>query len=466
MDGPSGDEKAAHTSAKKSLGGHYVGEVLAGTYRIARRVGSGGMADVYEVEHLRLGSRFAAKILRPREGEEPSVRRFVREARLLASLKNEHIVTVFDVSGPDEEAPFYVMELLNGQDLRKLLATTPELSVSRAVKIISDACLGISAAHAAGLVHRDLKPENLFVTHRASGEEICKLLDFGVAKADGGTSTEHGALIGTVRYMAPEQIAHAGTVSPRADVRGLGAILYECLAGRPPHVADSLERLLFQVLNDPIASIREHRAEIPPELDDVVLRALERDPASRYPSAQAFAEALRPFAGGSVGGGTVEATARTPSDGTVRLATERGGVRRPMLLGAFAGAAAALVASFLVWGGAHSTDAVGAAPTRTPESPPGSRAREMEQTVVARVEVPQTAAVAPEMPSSPIVQSASNVSPTKPTAQKTVRRPAAAPSETSPRSNPEETAATPRVRIESQNPYGPDVGTARFGANE
>src|SRR5262245_34872269 len=141
MDGRSGDEKSEGVPAVVSnppsrLTPRYVGEVLSGTYRIARRIGSGGMADVYEVEHLRLGSRFAAKVLRPREGAEGSVRRFLREARLLADLRSDHIVTVFDVSGPDEEAPFYVMELLNGSDLRKLLTLAPELSASRAVKII------------------------------------------------------------------------------------------------------------------------------------------------------------------------------------------------------------------------------------------------------------------------------------------------------------------------------------------
>jgi serine/threonine-protein kinase len=262
------------------------------------------MADVFEVLHVRLEGRFAAKVLR--EHREESVRRFLREARLLARLKSDHIVTVFDVSEPDAEAPFYVMELLSGQDLRRLLASARELSIGRATKIISDACAGIGVAHAAGLVHRDLKPENLFVTHRDSGEEVAKLLDFGVAKADEGTSTEHGALIGTVRYMAPEQIEHAGVVSARADVRGLGAMLYECLTGRPPHVADSVERLLFKILNEGVEPVRVHRPSVPEELDEVILRALERDPSKRFPTAAEFAEALEPFVEttrGALGGG-------------------------------------------------------------------------------------------------------------------------------------------------------------------
>jgi serine/threonine protein kinase len=300
----------------------FTGEVLGGRYRIVRRIGSGGMADVFAVEHLRLASPFAAKILRHQHGV--SVRRFLREARLLAQLKSDHIVTVFDIGDPNEESPYYVMELLNGKDLRRLLAATPELSIERAVKMVTDACAGIGVAHAAGLVHRDLKPANLFVTHRDSGEEVVKLLDFGVAKANEGTSTEHGALIGTVRYMAPEQIEHAGVVTARSDVRGLGAILYECLTGRPPHVADSVERLLFKVLNEPIEPMRASRSDIPESLDQIVLKALERNPSDRFPSAGAFAQALAPFAatrglGFSTGDTTLgDTTSRSPA--TVRAA--------------------------------------------------------------------------------------------------------------------------------------------------
>ncbi len=292
----------------------HVGDVLGGTYRITRRIGAGGMADVYEVEHLRLGSRFAAKVLRKERADPMMLRRFLREARLVASLKSDHIVRVFDVSEADADPPFYVMELLLGGDLRQLLRGHARLSLERAVKIVRDACMGIDVVHAAGIVHRDLKPENLFVTHRDTGEEVSVLLDFGVVKADGGSSTQHGALIGTLKYMAPEQVELAGTVGPRADVRSLGAILYECLAGRPPHLAESLERLLFEILNTDVTPLRSWRPELPAALDAVVLRALERDPARRFPSASAFAEALGAFAGSrSLDCGSSEPTADSAS---------------------------------------------------------------------------------------------------------------------------------------------------------
>jgi eukaryotic-like serine/threonine-protein kinase len=274
----------------------YVGEVLGETYRITRKIGSGGMADVYEVEHLRLGGRFAAKVARTGGPDDGSLRRFLKEAKLLASLSSDHIVKVFDLSRPGDSVPYYVMELLEGRDLRQIIVQAPKLSVSRAVSIVLDACRGVSVMHAAGLVHRDLKPENLFVTNRDSGLELTKLLDFGVVKGEEGNSTEHGALVGTVKYMAPEQIEQCGAVGPRSDVYSLGAILYECLSGRPPHVADTLERLLYKILNDTPLPLRSFRAELPPTLDAVVMRALERNASDRYPGAHAFADALREFA--------------------------------------------------------------------------------------------------------------------------------------------------------------------------
>jgi serine/threonine-protein kinase len=270
--------------------------ILGGTYRIIRKIGAGGMADVYEVEHVRLGSRFAAKVARSLVRDESTHRRFFREARMLANLRSDHIVTVFDVSGPDVDPPFMVMELLLGQDLRELLRSTPTLAVERAVKLASHACLGLIAVHAAGVVHRDLKPENLFVSSCDTGEEWCRLLDFGVIKASQGTSTQHGGLIGTIKYMAPEQIENSGRVTPLSDVRSLAAILYECLVGRPPFEAPSVEQLLYRILNERPDSMRSLRADVPLELDQIVMRALEREPSLRFPSARAFADALRPFA--------------------------------------------------------------------------------------------------------------------------------------------------------------------------
>jgi len=270
------------------------GEMLGTTYRRLARIGSGGMGDVYEVEHVRLQTRFAAKVLRCGvEDTGAKTARFLREARLLARLKSDHIVRVFDVSGDEQNPPFYVMELLDGQDLRGLLKSEHQLSLTRAVKIILDACSGVGVAHAAGLVHRDLKPENLFITHRDTGEEICKLLDFGVSKGGAPATTETGALVGTIAYMAPEQVESAGTVTSQADVYSLGAILYELLAGRPPYRADSVERLLFKILSgahEPIATLRP---DLPLDVQRTVHRALARRASDRFAGVSELALALR-----------------------------------------------------------------------------------------------------------------------------------------------------------------------------
>lgn len=274
------------------------GDVLGNAYRVGRRIGSGGMADVYEAEHLRLGLLCAAKVLRPgRQAWDTAVRRFLREARQLARLKSDYVVRVLDVSDADSPIPYFIMDLLDGQDLRALFQESGPLSSGRAVKLVRDACLGVAAAHGAGIVHRDLKPENLFVTYREDGEEVCKLLDFGVSKSSENTTTSNGALVGTMRYMAPEQVENAGAVTSRADVYSLGVILYEALAGRPPHAADSVERTLFKALNEAPAPLADVRP-VSPGLEAIVLRALSRDAADRFASALELAEALRPYSDG------------------------------------------------------------------------------------------------------------------------------------------------------------------------
>jgi serine/threonine protein kinase len=438
---------SAHDDARSGAAVR-VGGVLGGKYRILRRIGSGGMADVYEVEHLRLASSFAAKVLR--EHRQDSVRRFLREARLLAQLKSDHIVTVFDVGDPNEEAPFYVMELLSGSDLRQLLAATPELSIGRAVRIISDACRGIGVAHAAGLVHRDLKPDNLFVTHRDSGEEVAKLLDFGVAKADEGTSTEHGALIGTVRYMAPEQIEHSGVVSTRADVRGLGAILYECLAGRPPHVADSIERLLFKVLNDRVEPVRNHRPDVPAELDDVILRALERDPGKRFACAADFAEALRPFR--DAGGASIDATIAERAPLQKRTPRPHSRLAIALAAGGIAVGAGVLMLGKPPTPVADAAEQNGKRPPATAaatvavRAPQASVAEPPGPKVAKAVEEPSPSSV----PSASTARSRSARQLPRSVGSAKTAAPARAPNQT-----PAPAPDAPMVKIDSQNPYGP-----------
>jgi eukaryotic-like serine/threonine-protein kinase len=288
LEHPGSGEVETISSAKKRLG-----TVVAGTYRITRHIGSGASSHVFEAEHLRLGKSFAVKVLRPElDTSRLTAQRFRREAKAVARLHSEHIVSVADCGELDDGAPYLVMELLQGEDLRSLLDREGSLSVRRAVALIIEACRGLTVVHDAGLVHRDLKPENLFVTRRSTGEDWCMVLDFGVAKLDASTSTAQGAIIGTLRYMAPEQLADSGAVNPSTDVYALGAILYECVSGKPVHHGDSAHELMFKIMNKEPQQLAVVCPHLPHGLARAVMSCLAKQPKSRPESAKQLASVL------------------------------------------------------------------------------------------------------------------------------------------------------------------------------
>ncbi|HEX2674678.1 MAG TPA: serine/threonine-protein kinase, partial [Polyangiaceae bacterium] len=269
-----------------------IGYCVAGTYRIIRSIGTGASGNVFEVEHARLGRLFALKLLRPEiAAESQAARRFAREARVAATVRNEHVVSIVDC-GEDGGRPYLVMELCEGRDLRALLREDAPTAVPRAVRLVIEAARGLSAIHDAGLVHRDLKPENLFVTRRCTGEEWCKVLDFGVAKASQSLSTTQGAIVGTVRSMAPEQLIDSSAVDASCDVYALGAVLYECLTGRPPNMGATVQETMFRILNEAPPSPRELRPEVSPRLDELVMRCLAKAPSERPLSMRRFLSEL------------------------------------------------------------------------------------------------------------------------------------------------------------------------------
>lgn len=275
-----------------------LGKVVDQRYQVLQHIGSGGMADVYEVEHVALGRRLAMKVLRQTRTTNPQLaRRFAREARAASRLESEHVVSINDYGMLPEGSPYFVMELLRGQNLRSLLSELTSLPVTRAVNIGIDVCLGLHAAHAAGLVHRDLKPENLWLSSGDDGRELCVLLDFGVARFEGAHSTGDGVLIGTARYMSPEQIGSEQPPGQPSDLFSLGVLLYECLSGVSPFAASSLERTLFRVLNETPKPLAELVEDFPSELAQVIERTLAKQPAERPSTALELAAALRPFAG-------------------------------------------------------------------------------------------------------------------------------------------------------------------------
>jgi eukaryotic-like serine/threonine-protein kinase len=301
------------------------GMVVAGTYRVLGLLGSGSMGEVFEAEHVRLGSRVAMKFLHDGALADPrAVLRFQREARAVAGVRSEHVVRVFDCGELPDGAPYLVMERLFGEDLRSLLARTGALPLLRALRLVTDACQGLAAVHEAGVVHRDLKPANLFVTRHAGNAEICKILDFGVAKLIAVDGTQNGSLLGTLRYMAPEQVEDGAKASTASDIYALAAILYECLAGAPAHAGATMQQTMFSILNGaprPLADLRS----IPPELGRIVHRALSQQPKDRPASARELFGALRPFVeSGEVGMGD---SATTLIDESVDVAAPSRAVR-------------------------------------------------------------------------------------------------------------------------------------------
>jgi serine/threonine protein kinase len=282
-----------------------VGELLADKYRITRFVGEGGMGAVYEAHHEVVGRRFAVKLLHSELAhQEEILERFRREALAAGALESENIASIVDFGHAADGIPYIVMELLVGEDLARFLAREGSLPVVRAVNIIIQACRGLDAAHAAGIIHRDLKPENLFVCRRGDGTDLVKILDFGIAKlaqagAEGpiASVTRTGSTMGTPFYMSPEQARGAKEVDHRADIYGLGVILFEALTSQKPHPGDSYNAILYHILTQPPTPITTLRSGLPPDLIEVVHRALSFEPAERPTSAIELARLLSPYAG-------------------------------------------------------------------------------------------------------------------------------------------------------------------------
>jgi serine/threonine-protein kinase len=280
---------------------------MLGPYRIIAVLARGGTGDVYRATDVRLHRDVALKLLTPerRSDADPQrVERFVREARLTASLDHPNIVRLYDV-GVFDGRPYLVAELLDGETLRARIGRGT-LSIEEVLRIGADIARGLVAAHAAGSVHRDLKPENIFLTRQAG----TKILDFGIAKLAiddvdrEGLSTLTGVVLGTVGYLAPEQIRGV-EVDSRADLFALGAILFEMLAGRRAFAREHTVETLHAILHDPPPSLTELRLDTPPKLAAVVQRLLEKVPDARYQCAADLVSALDEIAEGDPGSNVV-----------------------------------------------------------------------------------------------------------------------------------------------------------------
>jgi serine/threonine-protein kinase len=269
-----------------------------GRYRLERRLGAGGMGEVWVAHHAALRRDVALKILRPDPlGASPlAVSRFEREVRATTELVHPNTVRVFDYGVTDDGLWYYAMELLEGEHLGALVEREGPLPAPRAIHLVSQAARALAEAHAKGIVHRDVKPENLFVTTPAGETDVLKVLDFGIAKMDvredATRLTGTGSVLGTPAYLPPEAL-RGEPLDARADVYQLGAVLYFLLAGAPPFETTNLAAMVTAHTNEPpVPPSAKRGAPIPPDVEAVVLRCLEKDPTRRYASGVELAQAL------------------------------------------------------------------------------------------------------------------------------------------------------------------------------
>jgi serine/threonine protein kinase len=278
------------------------GTVLVGKYRVTRELGRGGMAAVYEAEHVNIGKRVAVKVLAAELANSAIViERFLREARAAASVKSPYIVEVYDSGRLEDGRPFIAMELLEGESLYDRMARVRLIDPATTVRIIGQVAKGLMKAHAIGIVHRDLKPENIHLCKGEDGEEVVKILDFGLAKfyspmkTDEKTArlTREGAVFGTPAYMSPEQVKGQGNVDHRADLWALGCMAYECLTGRPVWNTEQGVAMTFAAIaTSPLPLPSRFRPDLPPRFDAWFKRALERSADARFQSAKELADEL------------------------------------------------------------------------------------------------------------------------------------------------------------------------------
>ena len=274
------------------------GTLLAGRYRVLRRLGEGGMGRVYEAEHLELGRRVAVKVMRRKYADQKAmVERFRVEARSASKIGHPNVVQVFDYGTTEVGEGFIVMELLKGAPLSEVIKQQGPMELGRALTILSEVATALRAAHQSGVIHRDLKPANIFLIRVNSDErERVRVLDFGMAKMidiadDHGGLTQAGEILGTPEYMAPEQ-AIGGEVDRRIDVYALGCVAYEMWSGTPPFSGPNYVTVLAKHMDEKAPRISDAR-DAPPALDQLVARALSKHPEDRPADMGAFLSGLQ-----------------------------------------------------------------------------------------------------------------------------------------------------------------------------
>jgi eukaryotic-like serine/threonine-protein kinase len=266
--------------------------VLNGRYQLVAQQGSGGMSVIYKAIDRALGRTVAVKILRPSLISDPTfLEKFRAEARAVANLSHPNIVTVYDV-GSDGPTHYIVMEIVEGQDLKKVIKTAGTLPIDRAVDLAIQICAGVGYAHRSGLVHADVKPQNILLT----AADVVKVTDFGIAQALSDTQPAQRADVvwGSPHYFAPEQ-ARGEPPAPQADVYAIGIVVFEMLTGRLPYAGANQQELAMAHIREPIPSISDVNPAVPERLSKMVYRAMAKDPRDRYRDADQFGNVLLQF---------------------------------------------------------------------------------------------------------------------------------------------------------------------------
>jgi hypothetical protein len=399
-----------------------LGATFGDKYVVESKLGGGGAGIVYAATHKDLRQRVAIKVLRD-AGPSTASERMIREARAALALQSEHVVRIMDV-GRDEGRVYIVMEHLEGKDLATALRERGKFPISEAVDYVLQACAGIAEAHARGIIHRDLKPGNLFLTQRADGTPLVKVLDFGISKTTDSEGEEversltgPAEVLGSPMYMSPEQIRHASDVDERTDIWSLGVVLFRFLTGGAPFDSKGggVSGMLAAVVGDPATRLSALLPDTPRGLEAAVMRCLEKAPFARWSSVADLAAALGPF-GSDDGRAAVARLVRLRGEAAARAEPPRR--RWPWLVGALALVAAlACAAVFLVR--ARTARDAGAGPSAPVAAAPDSAALAAEPASAppASASPPATAGAAAPRPRTRLPTSPPPTPPPKSTAR-------------------------------------------------
>ena len=280
-----------------------LGQTLAGKYRIDERLSEGGMGTVYRGTHVLMDKTVAVKVLRPSlAADEKIVARFSREARAASKILHPHALSVTDFGEDENGTVFLVMEFLNGVTLKDLIRKDGPMSLPRVVEIMRQVGSALDEAHSQGVVHRDLKSDNIMLLAAMTGD-YAKVLDFGIAKIkepEGGYDpglTSPDLVIGTPQYMSPEQCSQSPDIDARSDVYSLGVILYEMFVGHVPFLGESPTAIMLKHLQHAVPSVLDERPDLPPAVDKVIQKAMQKRPENRYASIGELVEDLTIAAG-------------------------------------------------------------------------------------------------------------------------------------------------------------------------